>query len=1374
MSDGTASATWNSSAGSVTSASNASSGGSAPPGTHARQTPNVIATIAESYSDDEDSWIFMMTADIDLADSQDADNFAVVPGQSSFRFILDSGAAYHVAPPSFGIHFPLEPMQQHIKLRSASGQVLEILGMRKVAYRITGLPLKITSTFIICDVKHVLMSIPQLTEHRNQVLFNNGPTGCVLQTPKGSVDVPRYGRLHALEVTLVDGPNTYDLIAEGDEDMEDMSPMERAMQLGEEQERRVAAQPGIRPGTFESETRRNESETRRASQPGTFESETRHESETRRATQNGPQEQLGTQQDALNTEWEVATRQRERPLLLDETQAMGIASPQLPSAEEIAAHSLTHIPYRAWCKVCVATKGRDNHHSRVEDRVDNLTPVIQADYWFLEGETRSISTSRTFIVMVDTSSGAVHTNECLTKGPGCSYSVAAAKSFLMEIGHARIILQTDGEPAILAWAEEVRRAVIGDGHAELVALQASPVDSHGSNGAAERAVALIRNQAKALIYQLEMHMQHAHLMGWNEESFTVPRSSPLWTWASRHAAWSLNRFQRRRGLGNITAYEKYKGRLYQQPLVCFAQTVMSMRPGAHLHKSSPSKLQSVWLGRDTLTDTHIVATAAGLYRTRAVRALPDQQSWCLPLLKAMVWTPWKTSMVGPGRRPLAAPGEPFVPAPLPTSDAAHAPAATQGAGVLPAPASVPTGAPTQSASTTAADSGPAPVAPAAAPAAAAASSAPAPVAPAAAPAAAAAAAAAAPPVAARRGPGRPRKDPLNPSLVQAPHGTKRSAETPAEAMDPRVLGRPLPALPAASSSSSSAMPVAVPAPALAPVVTAPVAPVAAPAPASGPTNIVLLCELAEEMVASIAEVPHEETYQEGRSYEELRHEARKTHLKKLVAWNTYKRDSIARVRGLGHNILSIRWVDSGTVEVKCRMTARGYEQEDSDHMFFSATPNSSMLKVLLTLAAVFGWSVEIGDAESAFLQADYEGDVWLYPPKEAEEDVDVCWKVLKIIPGLRGGPRFWGNHATSVLEDLGFTRNAADECCYSHREQPCHLLRHMDDFVGVGPLNIVDPMFKQMTTALNMGSRASLRGPGDKARILGIEVTRRVGGFEVTTKAELYDQILEDEFPQGYANARPTKLPAEKEKIPTEEQAAPVPPHEHSHFRTQIGRFLFGDAHRGDSQWTTRRLARHVQAPRVYDLERLHRLCRYLVGNRNLALMLFPTGKKLFLEGYGDSDWAGCLETRRSTSGGVLYLNGATVLTYSRLQATPALSSCEAELNALTTLASEALFLREILLCMGFTIPPPVLYSDSQSGLHVTARQGLGGKLKHLTVKELAIQSWVERGRIVVRKCKGTRNPADYLTKLPTTELFQLGMELTGLRPPASTSSTEP
>ena len=182
-------------------------------------------------------------------------------------------------------------------------------------------------------------------------------------------------------------------------------------------------------------------------------------------------------------------------------------------------------------------------------------------------------------------------------------------------------------------------------------------------------------------------------------------------------------------------------------------------------------------------------------------------------------------------------------------------------------------------------------------------------------------------------------------------------------------------------------------------------------------------------------------------------------------------------------------------------------------------------------------------------------------------------------------------------------------------------------------------------------------------------------------------------------------------------------------------------------------------------MARLHRLGRYLAGSRDVILTLSPLGKKLFMEGSPDSDWAGCIETRRSTSGGVLMLNGAVVLSYSRLQSTPTLSSCEAELTALTTLSCEALFLGEILRGMGFSLPPPILFSDSQSGLQVTARSGLGGRLKHLTVKELAIQSWIAAKRLVVRKCKGTRNPADYLTKLPTLELFALGMKLGGLGP---------
>jgi hypothetical protein len=33
-----------------------------------------------------------------------------------------------------------------------------------------------------------------------------------------------------------------------------------------------------------------------------------------------------------------------------------------PTGPEQRAHDLTHVPYAAWCRICVASKGRDRSH----------------------------------------------------------------------------------------------------------------------------------------------------------------------------------------------------------------------------------------------------------------------------------------------------------------------------------------------------------------------------------------------------------------------------------------------------------------------------------------------------------------------------------------------------------------------------------------------------------------------------------------------------------------------------------------------------------------------------------------------------------------------------------------------------------------------------------------------------------------------------------------------------------------------------------------------------------------------------------------------------------------------------------------------------
>ena len=113
-------------------------------------------------------------------------------------------------------------------------------------------------------------------------------------------------------------------------------------------------------------------------------------------------------------------------------------------------------------------------------------------------------------------------------------------------------------------------------------------------------------------------------------------------------------------------------------------------------------------------------------------------------------------------------------------------------------------------------------------------------------------------------------------------------------------------------------------------------------------------------------------------------------------------------------------------------------------------------------------------------------------------------------------------------------------------------------------------------------------------------------------------------------------------------------------------------------------LARSLQAPTSADQQKLKHLLRYIKGIKHYKQAIRPTAKipasgAPDINVYVDSDWAGCPTTRRSTTGFVITILGTTVSYGSRTQATVALSSAEAELYAINTGATEALYLRNLL-----------------------------------------------------------------------------------------------
>ena len=125
--------------------------------------------------------------------------------------------------------------------------------------------------------------------------------------------------------------------------------------------------------------------------------------------------------------------------------------------------------------------------------------------------------------------------------------------------------------------------------------------------------------------------------------------------------------------------------------------------------------------------------------------------------------------------------------------------------------------------------------------------------------------------------------------------------------------------------------------------------------------------------------------------------------------------------------------------------------------------------------------------------------------------------------------------------------------------------------------------------------------------------------------------------------------------------------------RSVAARLNYLAVDRVDIQFATKELARTMAKPIEGDVLKAKTIGRYLLGTPRLVMRFDWCDQIDTLSVYSDSDWAGCRNTRKSTSGGVLMFGGHLIKTYSRQQRTIALSSAEAELYALVAASAEAL-----------------------------------------------------------------------------------------------------
>ena len=270
--------------------------------------------------------------------------------------------------------------------------------------------------------------------------------------------------------------------------------------------------------------------------------------------------------------------------------------------------------------------------------------------------------------------------------------------------------------------------------------------------------------------------------------------------------------------------------------------------------------------------------------------------------------------------------------------------------------------------------------------------------------------------------------------------------------------------------------------------------------------------------------------------------------------------------------------------------------------------------------------------------------------------------------------------------------------------------------------------------------------PGGKQVHLGRVIERLPGGdgFTIKIKEETIESLLEC---MGLKNSKSLATPGVKADAKTENEE-PLELDQARTFRTGTGKLLFISSERCDLQYSTKEVARGMSRPTVEDFGRLKKVCRYLLGTKEMKSLLRPRKELgLRLTDNVDSDWAGDKISRKSTSSCHLFLAGALVHAHSRTQGTAALSSPEAEIYAMGSGACEGLLVKSFLeeLLPGTTVPLELL-SDSSAGLSSQNRLGLG-KLKHVHLKFMFLQGLLREGRLQTSKVWGTENSSDLGTK---------------------------
>lgn len=223
---------------------------------------------------------------------------------------------------------------------------------------------------------------------------------------------------------------------------------------------------------------------------------------------------------------------------------------------------------------------------------------------------------------------------------------------------------------------------------------------------------------------------------------------------------------------------------------------------------------------------------------------------------------------------------------------------------------------------------------------------------------------------------------------------------------------------------------------------------------------------------------------------------------------------------------------------------------------------------------------------------------------------------------------------------------------------------------------------------------------------------------------------------------KPAVTPMTKDELADEETLKDEP------YREAVGALIYlSNTTRIDISFGTNHVARLVANPTCGAWTKVKRILRYLKGTQNAGIEYIENGNRepVF---YCDADFAGDIDTRRSTTGYLAIFANGPILWKCQKRSLVTLSSSEAEYVAICSTAKEMVWLRKLAIELNTMQQRPIkLLSDSQSALKIAKSEKVAQRTRHISAQEAYLKELMEKGIINIEHVKGDENLADGLTK---------------------------